>query len=247
MIFNKRTVTAVLALMMSIGSLGVQTIAAEGSYEQLHNDGISELAVSYSFEFDADTQMITGYVDEDPASSTTVNLVIPSQINGVDVIGIDEEAFTGWERLGRLIIENGVEYIGWGAFEDCVNLEYVYIPNTVTVIDEYAFYDATALEEVFFQNNSQLRVISWMAFAFTGLTEITIPESVTNIHEKAFRGCSSLMSVYFEGDAPQNLEEDQNAFSMCSSDLVLYFYEGKTGYSTPTWLGHTCVMIEAEA
>ena len=247
MLFNKRTATAVLALMMSMGSVGVQAIAAEENYDQLQDDGVSELSISYSLEFNAATQMITGYVDEDPTSSKYVNLVIPNQINGVNVIGIDQEAFTDWERVGSVTIENGVQTIGYSAFEGCINLGYVYIPNTVTKIDEYAFYDASGLEEVFFQSNSQLRIISWMSFGFTGLTEITIPASVTNIYEKAFRGCENLMSVYFEGDAPQNLEEDQNAFSMCSSDLVLYFYEGKTGYTTPTWLGHTCVMIEQDA
>lgn len=200
--------------------------------------------IEYSITVDEDTNMLTGYVDNvepvylNGVLQNPVNLTIPSYIEG-----IDQEAFLSWERLGSVTIENGVEYIGVSAFEDCTNIKNLYIPNTVTYIDEYAFYYTTSLEDVVFESNSQLALIGYMAFSSSGFSEITIPESVGNIHEKAFRNCTNLLSVYFEGNAPQNLEEDQNAFSGCSSDLVFYFYEGKTGYTTPTWLGRSCVMI----
>ncbi len=203
----------------------------------------------YRLIVDESTGKITGYIDNvEPVYSgnrlqNPQDLIIPNNIDGIEIIGVDEEAFIGWERLGSVTIENGVEYIGVSAFQDCVNLETLFIPNTVTYIDEYAFYGASYLEKVEFEENSNLAVISWMAFASCGLEEITIPESVTNIHEKAFRNCKYLERVYFEGNAPQNLEEDENAFSNCSSYLVLYYYEGKTGYSNPEWIGKTCLMI----
>ncbi|MDO4299769.1 MAG: leucine-rich repeat domain-containing protein [Clostridia bacterium] len=212
---------------------------------------ISPRTSDYSLILDKGTGRITGYIDNlEPAYDDNgvlqnpQDLVIPSVIDGTEVTGIDEEAFTEWERLGSVTIENGVEYIGYSAFESCTNIKTLFIPNTVTYIDEYAFYYALSLEEVTIEENSNLAVISWMAFSRTAISEIIIPESVTNIHEKAFRGCTNLLKVYFEGDAPNNLAEDENAFSGCSSDLVLYFYEGKTGFTTPTFIYKKCVMIK---
>lgn len=212
-------------------------------------DGTVVTFGDYSLVIDESTGRITGYIDNvEPIYSNgilknPVDLVIPSNIEGTDITGIDDEVFMDRERIRSVTIENGIEYIGVSAFEDCVNIETLFVPNTVTYIDEYAFYGASSLEEVDFEENSNLAVISWMTFASTGLYEVTIPESVTNIHEKAFRNCKNLTKVYFEGNAPQNLEEDENAFSYCNSDLILYYYEGKTGYKNPEWIGHKCLMI----
>ena len=204
----------------------------------------------YSLIVDESAGRITGYIDTiEPVFSSYGSLqnpqalVIPSNINGITITGIADEAFIGWERLGSVTIENGIEYIGVSAFQDCSKLETVYIPDTLTYIDEYAFYDAKFLDRLVFGENPQLAVINYMAFAGCCFEEVTIPASVTNIHEKAFRNCKYLEKVYFEGNAPQNLEEDENAFSNCSPYLVLYYYEGKTGYTTPTWIGHKCQMI----
>ena len=60
--------------------------------------------------------------------------------------------------------------IGINAFNHCMNLTNVMIPNSVTRIGENAF------------NNCILR-------------SITIPDSVTSIENNAFDGCSSLTSV----------------------------------------------------
>ena len=68
------------------------------------------------------------------------------------------------------------------------------IPNSVTSIGNYAFYDCTGLTSVTIPNS----VISLGNYAFhncTGLTSVTIPNSVTSIGDGAFRQCSSLFSV----------------------------------------------------
>ena len=267
--FNKRAAASVLAAIVALGSTGLTVFADEEnvsienslpSEESSDAAEINEVSTiievedesgDYSLTMDEATGRITGYTDNvEPVYSNGVlqnpqDLDIPNMVNGIYVTGIEDEAFIGWERLGSINIETGIEYIGVSAFENCANVKSLFIPNSVTYIDEYAFYEDTSLETVTIEENSKLAIISYMSFAFSGIKEITIPESVTNIYEKAFRGCENLMKVYFEGDAPQNLAEDENAFSNCSSDLVLYFYEGKTGYTTPTWLYHKCVMISA--
>ncbi len=203
----------------------------------------------YRLIVDESTGKITGYEDNveavysDGILQNPVDLIIPTNINGVEITGIDSDAFAEWERLGNVTMENGIEYVGRYAFEKCVNLKSAFIPNSVIEIGAHAFQDSTSFETVTFEENSKLKCIDEYAFSNTGISEIIIPETVTNIYGDAFRNCVNLKKVYFEGDAPNNLEEDGSAFASCNPDLVLYFYEGKTGYTTPTWLYIKCVMI----
>ena len=69
------------------------------------------------------------------------------------------------------------------------------IPNSVTSIGNYAFYDCSGLTSVTIPNS----VTSIGSYAFSGcsgLTSVTIPNSVTSIGESAFYGCSGLKEVH---------------------------------------------------
>lgn len=80
------------------------------------------------------------------------------------------------------------------AFQDCVNLTSITIPNSVTDIDEYAFEGCTGLTSVTLGNS----IVSIGTSAFDGcnaLTSITIPDSVIKIEKYAFCGCSNLTTV----------------------------------------------------
>lgn len=75
------------------------------------------------------------------------------------------------------------------------------IPDSVTSIGRYAFYDCSSLTSVAIPNS----VTSIDAGTFegcTGLTEISIPNSVTSIGREAFSGCNQIKSILFLGDAP---------------------------------------------
>ncbi len=98
---------------------------------------------------------------------------------GNDYINID----------GHAEIPAGVDKIGQKEFQGIKQLKSVSIPDTVTVIQSYAF-------------------------AGTSLTTITIPDSVKQISGKCFEGCSSLTKVIL----PKGLKEiGDYTFSGCSS------------------------------
>gem|GEM_PF-2245601 len=102
--------------------------------------------------------------------SATGTLTITHDAGGSDwriMNGNDVRA----DAVQVLIIENGVRSIGPAAYEDCINLREVTIPDSVLRIWPQAFSGCTSLGE------------------------ITIPSSVTNIGDSAFRGCTSLATV----------------------------------------------------
>ena len=90
------------------------------------------------------------------------------------------------------------------------------IPNTVTSIGDWIFYNCTSLTSVTIPNS----VTSIGRYAFencTSLTSITIPNSVTSIGYTAFEGCESLADVYYSGT-----EEEWNSvyIDFCNYNLT---------------------------
>ena len=98
------------------------------------------------------------------------------------------------EEIKDLVIPNSVTSIGDYAFWECSGLTSVTIPNSVTSIGEGTFAYCKGLTSVTIPNS--VTSIGYGAFQnCTGLTSIIIPNSVTSIGGQAFMGCSSLASV----------------------------------------------------
>ena len=85
------------------------------------------------------------------------------------------------------------------------------IPNSVTNIKSYAFYDCDDLTSVAIPD-SVISIGSRAFYASEGLTSVTIPGSVTSIGDDAFIGCSKLTAI--------NVKTDNSSF--CSMDGVLF-------------------------
>jgi len=95
-------------------------------------------------------------------------------------------------RIRRISIPDGVEEIGFCAFEACEFLEAVTFPESLSSIGSYAFSDCTALKE------------------------IRIPSSVRKIASRAFRGCTSLETVVL----PEKTAVGFKAFSGCPEQIA---------------------------
>ena len=94
-------------------------------------------------------------------------------------------------------------------FSHCNNLEYIVIPESVTSIENNAFFGCSSLTSITIPDS----VTSIGKYAFencSSLESIVIPSSVTSIGPYAFRGCDSLVfSTY--GNA-KYLGNDQNPY-----------------------------------
>ncbi|MFA6288500.1 MAG: leucine-rich repeat domain-containing protein [Opitutaceae bacterium] len=137
-------------------------------------------------------------------------------------------------KSGAYAIPPGVTSIGISAFDGCRVLTSVTIPSSVTSIGSSAFTYCRGLTSVTI--SSGVTSIADYAFYYcSGLTSVTIPSSVTSIGGNAFQGCTKLTSVSFMGNAPAL---GYNAFYDVASGFTVYYLNGSSGFTSPTWQGY---------
>lgn len=180
--------------------------------------------------------------------------------NGVLTINgsgeMDEEQAYEWveyrDYVKKVIINEGITTICYGAFENMSNLSSVSLPQSLEVGEEAAFsgctslpiidnarYADTYLVEVIDKSVTSFRFKEGTkyigAHSFLGcssLTEISIPESVEAICAAAFVGCTSLSSVSLH----KNIEHiEESAFNRAEVHVVIpgNFYPIYVDYENP--------------
>lgn len=102
------------------------------------------------------------------------DIVIPSTVvynnNKYSVVGIEDDTFLSSHTLVSVVISEGVRSIK-GAFSYCFSVISVTLPQSLTELDDWAFYDCS------------------------NLMSVNIPNGLTDIGMWAFGGCSSLTSI----------------------------------------------------
>lgn len=119
-----------------------------------------------------------------------------------DVTAIGTSAFAQRNITGITFAANGaLTSIGRDAFY-MSKITSVVIPNTVTAIEDSAFYHIPELASLTFAAGSHVSAIAANAFYFTGITSVIVPASVVSIGQSAFSGWPTLSlglrSVSFE-------------------------------------------------
>ncbi|AAM07636.1 cell surface protein [Methanosarcina acetivorans C2A] len=155
------------------------------------------------------------------------------------VTSIGTYAFYGCTYLTSVTIGNNVTSVGSSAFQDCSVLTSVTIPNSVTEIGSHAFRDCTTLTSVIIPD-SVTSIGSSVFRDCSALTSVTVGNNVTSIGSSMFRDCTALTSVMFTGNAPDSVS---SSWVDGCPDLVVYYYEGATGFTTPMWNGVACYPL----
>lgn len=126
-----------------------------------------------------------------------------------------------------------VSTIGRGAFEGCVNLKRVVIPQGVKEIPYRAFYECTALETI--QIPSSVTSIGNSAFSFcSSLTSVFMPDSISNIGKQAFLVCNSLTDVYYRGSEAQWNKIQIVSYHndpLTSDTVTIHYFSGSTPFT----------------
>lgn len=114
-------------------------------------------------------------------------------------------------NITKITLPNTITTIDDQAFYWCNNLAEINIPNTVTRIGEYAFY-RTKITQISIPNS----VTDIGKYAFTEceqLATVTLPNTLTKLPEGIFNACYALNQI----EIPNTVTAiEQNAFSGCS-------------------------------
>lgn len=185
----------------------------------------------------AEIKKFLGFDDE--------QLVVPSKIGNINIIGVGREAYKACGNMRKLVISEGIEYIQDAAFLDCFNLEEVVLPKSlkrlgqiraITDIERHKFminqypsiytlnntmgcFGNTSLKEVVLPN--ALEILGEAVFAkCTALKKVVIPGGVKQISRSSFIGCIALEEIVMS----DNIELiDKQAFMACTSLKNLEF------------------------
>ena len=135
---------------------------------------------------------------------------------------IEDYTFSG-SGTRRVILNEGIKKIGYGAFSDCENLNEVIMPNSITRIQEKIFYNSGVrevklsdkieiIEDLCFANCKNLKEIEIPSsvysigqgtFMNSGLERIKLNDQLYEIKPEAFNNCKNLESIVF----PESLEK----------------------------------------
>lgn len=115
------------------------------------------------------------------------------------LITIGERAFEGCVRLTNVEIPEGVTDIENYAFNNCILLETISLPSTLTALGQGAFMDCIRLNAVTIPQN--LTEISDNTFSgCRNLRSVILHKALDLIGASAFENCTLLDEICFEGD-----------------------------------------------
>ena len=115
-----------------------------------------------------------------------------------EIVGVCDYAFYNAIGYESIVMNEGLKYIGKGAFYNAAALKTVNVPSTVKTLGDYAFYGCTALESVTVA--SGVETIGRSAFYnCAALTSVNLPYTVKSIGDHAFYNCLSLASAGLGG------------------------------------------------
>ena len=173
------------------------TLSVEGS-------AIIKKASDYAYYEDYESGGVYIY---DCRIAAPENLVLPSQIDGLPVLGIDS---LGWSESLSLVksitIPDSVEIISEYAFDCCAELAEFKVDgkNNFFSAENGVLFNKDKTELIAYPKgksgnyvipNSVTDIVYGAFYECDGLTDITIPSSVKSIESRAFESCFSLTSV----------------------------------------------------
>ena len=154
----------------------------------------------------------------------------------------------------KKVVITDEEIISYGAFQNCLGLTSIEIPDSVSMLGNSAFNNCKGLTSV--EIGDSVTTIGVYAFRnCTGLTTVEVPDSVTTIGEGALGGCSSLeeLTIPFVGSERGNSRTAEALFgyifgtSSYTGGYAVKQYYNSSEYATyyvPTSLKKVAVTDE---
>lgn len=153
------------------------------------------------------------------------------------ILSVGEYVFKGCSSLESVIFENvALKKISVDMFKGCSALSSIALPDSVTEIEKYAFFE-TGLRNI--QLPEKLTLIGAYAFCnCKNLEQVQLPSQLNKLGGDAFRDCTSLDKI----DIPAGLKQIESA-TFCNTGLTsVTLHEGLT--KIEDWAFHDCLKLK---
>lgn len=187
------------------------TEAAEEEKEPIEENVETVIIGVSRYEYDPE---LGGYSVS--ASGSEGELLILSKINGIPVVIIADEAFSGRSDIyGNLIIPDSITSIGEKAFYGCAGLTGdLFIPDSVEYLGESAFEGCCGFDGILYIGKGIKEIPKWAFRYCCGFYgDLLIPENIESIGDEAFFNC-----LGFSGSLiipRKDISIGENTFSYC--------------------------------
>lgn len=163
-----------------------------------------------------------------PEGKTDEQYVIPSTVTK-----ISGRAFEHCVNLKDVTIPDGITEIGYEAFWKA-GLTKVVIPSMESLQSGYTFKECNNLESVVFKNG----ILFLSVYAFEdceNLTSVTIPESVISIGGGFFAGCGKLTEINIDSNNQKYCSENGVIYNKNKTEIIAY-PSLKGAYTIPNYI-----------
>lgn len=137
---------------------------------------------------------IVGYTDK-----LAGNIEIPTHINGTAITSIKSDAFNGCLLITAVKIPDSIESIGIEAFQNCSVLETIYFNATNCTVggNTNNYNGCNAFKKIVFGKDVTAIPANACLYA-SSLQDVIFKGTVTKIGASAFEGCPSLNEIYLD-------------------------------------------------
>lgn len=142
---------------------------------------------------------ITGYLGEE------MQVSIPSEIAGMKVVSIDENAFEDCIYIEKIVVPESVTYIDGYAFKNCKLLKEINIPDNTEINRAHTFSGCESLEKIEISENNKYytlldgvlynKQLTLLQYCPVNIESLTIPDTVTDISKDAFENCTKIEKI----------------------------------------------------
>ena len=138
-----------------------------------------------------------GQTPEDSCTARIIGTTLYISGSGAGMKNYSADIMPQWRgaNITNIVVGNGIERIGNGAFVNMSGVTSVELPASLTHIGQFAFTGMTGIEGTF-TIPDKVTNIEWGAFqGMSGVNNLIIPNSVTTIEQYAFQNMTGLTDL----------------------------------------------------
>ncbi len=178
---------------------GIQVFAPQGAAVHANTTGYNAL-VAVGAEALVLKKTVGGLMIEDVLGSPSC-VIVPENVNGT-IVSVGRGAFDKIAALQAVYLPDTITTINESAFQGCIYLRYIRMPRSLSVSPgQHVFDGCERLTRIYLPEGIETVGIE----CFNGcerLETVVFPKSLERIQSGAFYGCTALSTLIFRGDVP---------------------------------------------